>query len=368
MKKLFIIAGEPSGDLHASNLVREIRKRDAEIEIKGWGGDLMENQGVEIKNHIRNLSFMGFLEVFMNLRQILTNFQLCKRQLLEFNPDVVLMIDYPGFNLRMAEWAKKNGIPVSYYISPQIWAWKASRIKTIKATIDRMYCILPFEKEYYARFGVEAQYMGHPLMDEIQSFENKNTPIKFREEKPLIAILPGSREQEINRKLAIMLKAAVSFKEYDIIVACAPNMDIQFFQNYKKEFSQVRFVFGQTYELLKESDFAIVTSGTATLETALFRVPQVVCYKSSFLSYMIARSVIKIKFISLVNLIMNEKIVTELIQKQVNEAKIKSELELMIYNKQYCDDIRNGYNRLVERIGQEGCSEKIAQDLILNYF
>ena len=368
MKKLFIIAGEPSGDLHASNLVREIRKLNSEIKIKGWGGDLMENQGVEIKNHIRNLSFMGFLEVFMNLRKILSNFRLCKSQILEFNPDIVLMIDYPGFNLRMAKWAKRNGILVSYYISPQIWAWKASRIKTIKATIDRMYCILPFEKGYYARFGVQAHYMGHPLMDEIQSFENNNAPTKFREEKPIIAILPGSREQEVNRKLSIMLKAAVRFKEYDIIVACAPNMDIHFFKNYKKEFSQVRFVFGQTYELLKESDFAIVTSGTATLETALFRVPQVVCYKSSFVSYMIARIVIKIKFISLVNLIMNEKIVTELIQKSVTEAKIKSELELMINNKEYRDEILNGYDRLIEQIGKGGCSEKIAQDLILNYF
>lgn len=367
MKKFFIIAGEPSGDLHASNLVKSLKTKDSSIDFQGWGGDRMQSAGVVIKNHLNNLSFMGFLEVILNLKQIIRNFYLCKKQLLAYNPDVIVMVDYPGFNLRMSKWAKKNGFTVVYYVSPQIWAWKASRIKIIKANVDRMYCILPFEKEFYAKQGFNAHYMGHPLMDEISSFKAKQGPLKFKKGKPLLTILPGSRDQEIKRKLPIMLKAAIKYKEMDIYVAAAPNLDIDFFKSYQEDFPNVNFVFGQTYDLLEESEMAIVTSGTATLETALFRVPQVVCYKSSFISYSIARLLVKIKYISLVNLIMDREIVKELIQKKCTVAHIQEEIDLILYQEGYRDKMLAAYDDLIGKIGKDGCSEKIAQDLIMEY-
>lgn len=367
MKKLFIIAGEPSGDLHASNLVKELKKKDGSIDVKGWGGELMSKQGVDLKNHLKNLSFMGFLEVFMNLRKIRNNFKLCKSQLLEYKPDVIIMVDYPGFNLRMAKWAKNRGFKVVYYISPQIWAWKESRVNSIKANVDRMYCILPFEKEFYEKHDYQAYYMGHPLMDEISSFESQNNALLFKKDKPLISILPGSREQEIERKLEIMLNAVSKYKKFDICVACAPNLDIGFFESYKKRYRDVEFVSGQTYKLLSESDYAIVTSGTATLETALFKVPQVVCYKSSTISYRIAKMIVDIKYISLVNLIMNKEIVKELIQKEANTVNIQNELELLIKDSNYREKMLSGYDELIEKIGKEGCSEKIARDLLDQY-
>ena len=367
MKKLFIIAGEPSGDLHASNLVKEMRLLNDSLDIKGWGGELMRSQGVELKNHLKNLSFMGFLEVFMNLRKIRNNFKLCKNQLLEYKPDVILLVDYPGFNLRMAKWAKKKSFTVVYYISPQIWAWKESRINSIKANVDRMYCILPFEKAFYAKHDYEAHYMGHPLMDEIALFEKKNNVPLFKRGKPIISILPGSREQEIERKLDLMLSSVNKYKAFDIYVACAPNLDMSFFSRYKEKYDTVHFVSGQTYKLLMESDFAIVTSGTATLETSLFRVPQVVCYKSSFVSYFIAKRVVDIKFISLVNLIMNKKVVKELIQGDANISNIQRELDLLINDSDYRCKMLEGYDELITKIGKEGCSEKIARDLLEQY-
>lgn len=367
MKKLFIVAGEPSGDLHASNLVKELKKLDASIDFKGWGGELMEAQGVELKNHLKNLSFMGFLEVLLNLRKILKNFKLCKDQLLEYHPDLIVMVDYPGFNLRMTKWANKKGFKVVYYISPQIWAWKSSRVETIKANVDRMYCILPFEKDFYSKYDFEVNFMGHPLMDEILSFEQKERSPSFKKDKPIIAILPGSREQEIKRKLGLMLNAVSKYQDFDIYVACAPNLDERFFNDYKEKFSHVRFVSGRTYELLMETDYAIVTSGTATLETALFRVPQVVCYKSSFASYFIAKMLVHIKFISLVNLIMNKEIVKELIQSDVNISNIQKEMDLLITNEGYRNGMLKGYDGLINKMGKEGCSRKIAQDLIEQY-
>lgn len=367
MKKIFVIAGEPSGDLHASNLVKEIKHINPSIEIKGWGGELMSNQGVEIKNDLKNLSFMGFFEVFMNLRKIRDNFKLCKQQLLEFKPDVIVFVDYPGFNLRMAKWAKNKGFKIVYYISPQIWAWKESRIKSIKAHVDRMYCILPFEKEFYAKHNYEAQYLGHPLMDEIARFGGQPDNPKFKKNKPIISILPGSREQEIDRKLGLMLSAVSKYTDFDIYVACAPNLDMKFFAEYKDQYSNVYFVSGKTYKLLLESDFAIVTSGTATLETALFKVPQVVCYKSSSISYFIAKMVVDIKFISLVNLILNREVVRELIQNDVNILNIQKELDLLINDSNYRKEMLDGYDELIKKIGKEGCSKKIAQDLLEHY-
>ena len=366
MKKVFILVGEASGDLHASNLIKETKAIDANISWQGWGGDLMSQQGVELKKHIRDLSFMGFLEVILNIRTILNNFKLCKLHIEAFNPDVLLLVDYPGFNLRMAKWAKERGISVVYYISPQIWAWKASRIKAIKETVDKMYCILPFEKEYYQKQGLSVSYFGHPLIDAKRNYESLKSE-KISTSKSVIAILPGSREQEINRKLDIMLLSMVNYDNFQIVVACAPNLPSSFYDNYRSKYSFAEFVIGQTYDILSIADFAVVTSGTATLETAIFKVPQVVCYKSSYLSYRIAKWLVNIKFISLVNLIMDKEIVVELIQKEVSVKNIQKELDALVFDNSNRDRMLNDYNKMLELLGDEGCSKKIAQDLIGYY-
>lgn len=363
MKKVFILVGEASGDLHASNLVKEMNILDPSLKWEGWGGDLLERQGVLLRNHIRNLSFMGFLEVILNIRTILNNFKLCKKQIENFQPDMLLLVDYPGFNLRMAKWAKSKGISVTYYVSPQIWAWKASRIKLIKETVDKMYCILPFEKPYYEKEGFEVSYFGHPLIDAKQNYENQKESDTAKN-KPVLALLPGSREQEVKRKLAIMLKAAVKYTEFNTVVACAPNLPSSFYAQYKKDYPFAEFVSGKTYDLLSIADFAIVTSGTATLETAIFRVPQVVCYKSSYLSYKIAKSLVNIRFISLVNLIMDKEVVVELIQGDVSKNKIQKELDRLIYNDSDRHDLMKAYDEMIALLGNEGCSKKIARDLL----
>ena len=271
------------------------------------------------------------MEVLLNIRTILNNFKLCKQHIEAFNPDVLLLVDYPGFNLRMAKWAKERGISVVYYISPQIWAWKASRIKIIKETVDRMYCILPFEKEYYQSQGLSVSYFGHPLIDAKRNYESHKSE-KISTTKPVIAVLPGSREQEIIRKLDIMLSSMVNYDDFQIVVACAPNLPTSFYDKYRSQYSFAEFVSGQTYDILSIADFAVVTSGTATLETAIFKVPQVVCYKSSYLSYRIAKWLVNIKFISLVNLIMDKEIVVELIQKEVSIKNIQRELDALIFD------------------------------------
>jgi lipid-A-disaccharide synthase len=366
MKKVFILVGEASGDLHASNLIKEAKAIDPTISWQGWGGDMMSKQGIEVKKHIRDLSFMGFLEVLLNIRTILNNFKLCKQHIETFNPDVLLLVDYPGFNLRMAKWAKERGISVVYYISPQIWAWKASRIKIIKETVDRMYCILPFEKEYYQSQGLSVSYFGHPLIDAKRNYESHKSE-KISTTKPVIAVLPGSREQEIIRKLDIMLSSMVNYDDFQIVVACAPNLPSSFYDKYRSLYSFAEFVSGKTYDILSIADFAVVTSGTATLETAIFNVPQVVCYKSSYLSYRIAKWLVNIKFISLVNLIMDKEIVVELIQKEVSIKNIQKELDALIFDNSNRDRMLYDYNEMRKLLGKEGCSKKIAQDLIGYY-
>ena len=363
MNKVFILVGEASGDLHASNLVKEMNSAKPSLEWEGWGGDLLQKQGVNLKNHIKNLSFMGFLEVILNIRTILNNFNLCKEQIESFQPDMLILVDYPGFNLRMAKWAKSKGISVTYYISPQIWAWRASRIKVIKETVDKMYCILPFEKAYYEKEAFSVSYFGHPLIDEIQNYlnENKTIPVKT---KDVIAILPGSREQEVKRTLAVMLEAAVKYTEFKTVVACSSNLPSSFYSQYKKDYPFAEFVSGKTYELLSIADFAIVTSGTATLETAIFKVPQVVCYRSSFLSYKIAKFLVNIRFISLVNLIMDREVVVELIQGKVSKKAIQRELDLLMYNDSCRQSLLKDYEELIVLLGNEGCSKKIARDLL----
>ncbi len=366
MKKVFVLVGEASGDLHASNLIKEANTLDTSLSWQGWGGDLMAGQGVVVNKHIRELSFMGFLEVLLNIRTILNNFKVCKSQIEAYEPDILLLVDYPGFNLRIAKWAKKKGIPVVYYISPQIWAWKASRIKIIKETVDKMYCILPFEKAYYEKEDFSVSYFGHPLIDAKSNYEEEKQLMSQGNQR-VIAVLPGSREQEISRKLDLMLCAVSKYNAFRIVVACAPNLPSSYYESYKERYPQAEFVFGKTYDLLSIADFAVVTSGTATLETAIFKVPQVVCYKSSYLSYRIAKWLVNIKYISLVNLIMDREVVTELIQEDVSILKIQKELDALIFDHPYREKMLSIYDEMLLLLGSEGCSKKIAQDLLGYY-
>ena len=358
--RIFVISGEASGDLHAANLIHEMQKINLYAQFSGWGGDRMAKEGVEIKKHISELSFMGFKEVVLNLKIILRNFKLCKRQILEFKPDFLILVDFPGFNLRIAKWAKKQGIPVAYYISPQIWAWKKSRVFKIKDCVAKMYCILPFESEFYKKFDVEVEYCGHPLLDEINRF-NQLRDNKFTSEKPILAILPGSRKQEIERKLPLMLDAAKNFPEFETVVACAPNLDKGYYQKYAS--TNVCFIQNETYKLLNSAAMAIVTSGTATLETALFRVPQVVCYKSSSISYFIAKMLVKIKYISLVNLILGREVVCELIQNSCNSERIVHELKAIEQETKRRRKMLEDYDDLIEILGENGSSKRVAEKI-----
>jgi len=368
--KYYIIAGEASGDLHASNLMKAIIIEDDKAEFRYWGGDQMKSVSNGLVKHIKDLAFMGFIEVVMNLRTIAKNIKFCKQDILSYKPNVLILIDYPGFNLRIAEFAHKNGIKVHYYISPQIWAWKQNRVHKIKKVVDEMYCILPFEKEFYKKFNVDVHYVGHPLVDAINNFRNTAlSKDKFLSknklsEKPILAILPGSRNQEIKVKLPIMLEASKSFPNHQIIIAGAPNKSTQFYNQIIGN-SNVKILENQTYDLLNHSDLAIVTSGTATLETALFNVPQVVCYKASTISYHIAKRLVKIDYISLVNLIMGKEVVKELIQGDLTSKNIISELKkIENYQSEGRLKMENSYKKLKDKLGGGGASEKVASLLI----
>ncbi len=352
VKKIFIICGEASGDLHASNLVKEMLSLNNSIEFKGWGGALMQAQGVTILKNYNELAFMGFSEVLMNINTIRKNFVLCKSQITAFKPDLVLFIDYPGFNLRMAKWAKLKGFNTCYYISPQIWAWKENRIHSIKKYIDKMLVILPFEKEFYAKHQMEVQYVGHPLANVVKNFNKLNTVI-ISNQKPIIALLPGSRKQEIAKKLPIMLAVSKQFLNYDFVVAKAPGVDDDFYIPFTTPYTNVKTVSGGTYLLLQKATAALVTSGTATLETALFKVPQIVCYKGNPISYFIAKKLLTIKYISLVNLIMDKKVVPELVQAQCNEATISATL-LQILEPINYQKIKEHYNALETLLNKDG--------------
>ena len=363
----YIIAGEASGDLHAANLIREIRLNDTSANIRAWGGDRMAQESAVLVKHYKDLAFMGFIEVLMNLRAIFQNLNFCKKDIVEFQPDVIILVDYPGFNLRIAEWAHKLGIRVFYYISPQIWAWKQSRVKRIRRTVEKMFVILPFEKEFYQRFGVEVDFVGHPLLDAIDAEINEH-PFNADEfisrnkltNKPLIALLPGSREQEISIMLQHMLSVINDFPEYQFVIAGVNVLPLTFYQSIIGELP-VKLVFGQTHDLLRSSAAALVTSGTATLETALLNVPEVVCYKGGYLSYLIARQLIKIKYISLVNLIMNRVVVTELIQNELNRNNIKNELNQILNVPEERQRIFSDYAELRHLLGDKGASKKTAQ-------
>jgi lipid-A-disaccharide synthase len=362
--KYYLVAGEASGDLHGSNLIRELKLLDKNAVIRCWGGDLMQAAGGELVKHYRQLAFMGFTEVIKNLGTILRNLRFCKEDILAFNPDALVLIDYPGFNLRIAKWAKAQGIKVIYYISPQVWAWKESRVKQIKETVDKMLVILPFEEEFYNKWGYKTEYTGHPLADIIENYV-RETPEPSASERNVIALLPGSRKQEILKKLPVMLRMAAIFKGHQFVVAKAPAIEDEFYDQLLKGYENVTSVRGQTYGLLRRAKAALVTSGTATLETALFGVPQIVCYKGSSISYQIAKLLIKVKYISLVNLIMNKEVVKELIQNDYNETNLERELKEIIYNEERIRQIKSDYSELKQLLNEGGnASNKAATSIV----
>lgn len=366
--KYYIIAGEASGDLHASNLMKELKRQDAKAVFRFWGGDRMLAQGGELVKHINELAFMGFWEVLINLRTVLRNIRLCKDDLLRWKPDVLILIDYPGFNLRMAAFAKKQGIRVVYYISPQIWAWKQSRVKKVRRDVDKMLVILPFEKEFYSRFGVEVEFPGHPLLDAIGEYQKGDTREAFLQEnglteKPIVALLPGSRKQELSATLKMMAAMEPHFPDQQFVVAGVKAHPESYYHELTAG-TDVKLVFGQTYRLLAHSEAALVTSGTATLETALFGVPQAVCYRAGRISYLIARRLIKVKYISLVNLIMDRPLVREMIQYDFNSNDLKKELQHLLNDPNHVQQIRAGYLELRKKLGGEGASKNAAEIMV----
>ena len=367
--KFFIVSGEASGDLHGANLVKAIKIMRPNATFVGWGGDLMEEQGVEITKHYKELAFMGFLEVIMNIRTILRNIKLCKQQMLEEKPDAVIFIDYPGFNLRMAKFAKKNNLTTLYYISPTVWAWKEKRIETIKEFVDRLFVILPFEKKFYKDRGCEVEFVGHPLIDAVANFR-KNNALSQKQflnkyklsNQNIVALLPGSRKQEIKKKLPIMLAVAKDYPQYQFVIGGAPGLDEAYY-NSVLEGSKMKIIYNDTYNLLNNSYAGLVTSGTATLETALFQVPQVVCYQTSGISYAIAKRLVNITYISLVNLILDKEVVKELIQSDLNVQNLKLEFNKIV-TKETREKMLASYKDLDNLCGGIGASENTAKGMI----
>lgn len=361
--RYYIIAGEASGDLHGSNLIRSIIKKDPDAVINCWGGDLMEKAGGKVIKHYRDLAFMGFIEVLMNLPTILKNISFCKKNILAFQPDILILIDYPGFNLRIAKWAKQHHLKVAYYISPQVWAWKEARVKMMKQTIDKMFVILPFEKPYFKnKWQWDVEYVGHPLLESIENFNNSNINAPLQYSRPVIALLPGSRKQEIRMKLPIMLSLSRQFNTYQFVIAKAPGIEESFYDDLIEGYENVSYVVNQTYLLLKQATAALVTSGTATLETALFKVPQVVCYKGNKISFEIAKRVIKVPYISLVNLIMDKLVIKELIQDQLTTQNLTKALNDILPGGTAREQIIKDYDMLEAQLK----STSKASDLVAN--
>jgi lipid-A-disaccharide synthase len=390
--KYYIIAGEASGDLHGSNLIKELKKLDAGAIIRCWGGDKMHEAGGTLVKHYRELAFMGFTEVLMNLRTIFKNLKFCKEDILQFKPDALILIDYPGFNLRIAKWARKirnkkleiknekimqhapltahssqPAAKIIYYISPQVWAWKENRVKMMKECIDKMIVILPFEKDYYKnKWNWEVEYVGHPLVEEVRSLESVVRSQGFSE-MPIVALLPGSRKQEIAKKLPVMLEVSKKFPGYQFIIAQAPSVDGSFYKKFTQHYSNVSTINNKTYDLLLQAKAALVTSGTATLETALFGVPEVVCYKGSFLSYQIGKRLVHVKFISLVNLIMDKLVVKELIQNDLTTENLARELTALLTDEKRIAALKTDYAALKDLLGQGGNASAKAAASITNF-
>ncbi len=363
--KYYIIAGERSGDLHGSNLIKALKKVDPATEVRGWGGDQMEKAGASIVVNYTSLAFMGFWEVFKNIFTIQKYLKLCKKDLMQYQPDVLILIDYAGFNLRIAKFAKKHDVKVFYYISPKVWAWNQSRAFKIKAIVDKMFVILPFEESFYKKYDYKVDYVGNPLLDAIRDFVPDNNFLKDHHiNKPVIAILPGSRKQEIENILALMVGIVNDFPAYQFVVAGVDNLPAPFYAAVHEK-DAIKLIFNQTYDLLANAHAALVTSGTATLETALLGVPQVVCYKTSAVSYRIAKALIKVKYISLVNLIAEEEVAQELIQQDLNESKLRASLENILAGDGRAK-ILDGYSKIKTKLGSERASDNLAR-LIVKY-
>ncbi|WP_323786957.1 lipid-A-disaccharide synthase [Psychroserpens sp.] len=360
--KYYIIAGEASGDLHGSNLMKALQHQDVNAEFRFWGGDLMQAVGGTLVTHYKDRSFMGFAEVIFNLRKILGLISFCKNDIESYKPDVIIFIDNSGFNLRIAKWAKEKNYKTQYYISPQVWASRAGRVEKIKRDVDAMYVILPFEKEFYAKYDYDVHFVGHPLIDAISNRQQVDEKT-FRKDynlsdKPIIALLPGSRKQEITKMLGVMLSLVDDFNGYQFVIAGAPSQEYSFYKPFIKQ-DNVAFISNKTYDLLSVSHAALVTSGTATLETALFKVPQVVCYKANNISYQIAKRIITLKYISLVNLIMDREVVTELIQGDLNKKRLKKELRNILEDTERIRLFIDYYD-LEKKLGGKGASDKAA--------
>ena len=363
--KYYIIAGEASGDLHGSNLIKAIKKKDANANIQCWGGDLMQAAGGNIVKHYRSLAFMGFVEVLMNLRTILANIKFCKKDIEAFAPDILICIDYPGFNLRIAKWAKRKGFKVIYFIAPQVWAWKENRVPAMRESIDRLLCILPFEKKYFKdRWNWEVDYIGHPLMQVLESQHGLPHPLPNVAGEKIIALLPGSRKQEIIKKLPEMLSVVNDFPNYHFAIAQAPGLDDEWFASLVPDHKNVHIVKGNTYALLNNSVAALVTSGTATLETALLAVPEIVCYKGNPITLALAKRFVKIKFIALVNLIMDKEVVKELIQEDLNKKNLVRELTLLLQDENKKAQIAADYKLLKEKLYTGQSATEVAARII----
>ncbi|MDB5152752.1 MAG: lipid-A-disaccharide synthase [Mucilaginibacter sp.] len=365
--KYYLVAGEASGDLHGANLMKALKEKAPQAQFRFFGGDLMLAEGGELVKHYADMAFMGFAEVVINLRTILKNLKSCKNDIAEWQPDVLILIDFPGFNLKIAEFAKANGILVFYYISPKVWAWNQKRVLKIKRIVDHLFCILPFEVDFYKQWGMQVDYVGNPLLDAVAAFKPNADFYQQHQlnDKKIIALLPGSRRQEISRLLPDMVAVAGNWPDYQFIVAGAPSFDHAYYDQYLKE-TGIKILFNATYDLLNNAHAAIVASGTANLETALFDVPQIVVYKGNTISITIARALIKIRFISLVNLIMDDAVVKELIQQDCNPQKITEELDLIVNNKTYRNKMLENYKKLHDKMGKPGASEKTA-GLIIRY-
>ena len=370
--KYYFIAGEPSGDLHASNCMKEILKLDLDSQFAFTGGDLMQKvSGLAPIIHIQQMAFMGFVDVLKNIFIIKNNFKIVKDSILKFKPDVLILVDYPGFNLRMARWAFKKKINVNYYISPSVWAWKESRVEQIKKYTNKLFVILPFEEEFYKKHNHKVYFVGHPLIDAINqqkpNFKSKANFILENKlsEKPIIAVLPGSRIQEIERMLSIMIQVASHFTDYQFVFAGSSNLSKKYFSDLEKH--DIKVVFNQTYELMSYAQAGIIKSGTSTLESALFKLPQVVCYKTGALSFLIGKRLVNLKFISLVNLIMNKLVVKELIQNDFTVKNISDELFKLLNNQDYRNIMINNYNQLQKKLGGDGASKRIAETIVSDY-
>jgi len=366
--RYYLVAGEASGDLHGANLMKALKELDHEADFRYFGGDQMQAQGGRLIKHYADMAFMGFVEVMANLPTILNNLKTCKQDILKYQPDVLILIDFPGFNLKIAQFAKEQGIKVCYYISPKVWAWNQKRVLKIKRVVDHMFCILPFEVDFYKEWGMDVDYIGNPLLDAIAAFKPDPDFVAncLLPDKPIVALLPGSRKQEINYLLPLMVSVAKQFPQYQFVIAGAPSFNITFYNRFFTDGPPIPVVFNNTYNLLSNAQAAIVASGTATLETALFNVPQVVVYKGNAVSIGIARLVVKIRFISLVNLIMDRLVVKELIQGDYNEIAVKAELDNLLHDRAYRVTMLKNYDELDERMGQPGASAKAAA-LIVKY-